>query len=237
MLQTTLANLAEEAIRAITDTSDIQSLEQIRVHYLGKKGLLTEQLKSVSQLSPDERPLVGQLVNQTKTRIQQALDSQKIKLEQDILAQELSSQTIDVTLPGRKQSMGSLHPVTRSFQRLEHFFKMLGFAVADGPEIENETYNFEALNIPSHHPARAMHDTFYFPDGQLLRTHTSPVQIRYMENTKPPIRMIAPGRVYRYDFDLTHTPMFHQIEGLVIDETTSFADLKGMLQTLMNDFF
>lgn len=228
-----LDTITQAALLSIQQAEDISTLEHLRVHYLGKKGTLTECLKSVGHLPPEERPAFGQAVNTAKELIQEALTNKKSVLEQNRLAAELTKDTIDVTLSGRRQTIGNLHPVTQIMQRMETFFARLGYQIADGPEIEDEQHNFTALNIPAHHPARAMHDTFYFPDGHLLRTHTSPVQIRILATTPPPVKIFAPGRVYRCDSDVTHTPMFHQVEGLVIDENTNFADLKSLLQ----DFF
>jgi len=233
-----LVNIIDQTTQAITQAQDLPALEQIRVQCLGKKGQLTEYLKTLGQLSPEERPKVGQLVNQAKQQIQDLLDQRQQALQATALQAKLAAESIDVTLPGRSsQNLGSLHPVTRIRERIELFFHQLGFAVAEGPEIEDDYHNFEALNIPDHHPARALHDTFYFGDGRLLRTHTSPVQIRAMKTSKPPIRIIAPGRVYRCDSDLRHTPMFHQVEGLVIDEQANFAELKGLLADFLQNFF
>lgn len=204
---------------------------------LGKKGLLTEKLKALGSLSAAERPAAGQSINEAKAAIQTALEMHRIRLQQSALERELASGRIDVTLPGRGQETGSMHPVTRTRLRIEHIFAQAGFQVATGPEVEDDFHNFEALNIPKNHPARAMHDTFYFPDGRLLRTHTSPVQIRAMRATPPPLAVIAPGRVYRIDSDTTHTPMFHQIEGICIGENISFANLKAMLHTFVERFF
>jgi phenylalanyl-tRNA synthetase alpha chain len=212
-------------------------LDDVRVQYLGKKGLLTQQLKQLGGLPPEERPAAGQAINRIKQQVQQAIDARREQLQNDALEAQLAEEAIDVTLPGRGQSAGGLHPVTRTLQRIEELFVPLGFTVEEGPEIEDDYHNFEALNIPAHHPARAMHDTFYFDAHTLLRTHTSPVQVRVMENRKPPLRIIAPGRVYRCDSDLTHTPMFHQVEGLLVDENVSFANLKGVLDEFLHAFF
>ena len=221
----------------IKDATDLASLDAFRVNYLGKKGELTQLLKNLANVSPEERPKVGQAVNQAKQAIATAINQKKEALESAALAQKLESEAIDITLPGRKNALGSLHPVSKVRRRLTTYFKQMGFEVVEGPEIENDYYNFEALNIPAHHPARAMHDTFYFGDGQLLRTHTSPVQIRSMEQGKPPFRLIAPGRVYRCDSDVTHTPMFHQVEGLYVDKDASFAGLKSLLKDFFEYFF
>ncbi len=229
--------IVEEAASAVNAADDLSTLEKIRVRYLGKKSEFTAILKSLGSLSAEERPKVGSLVNEAKQSIQQNIAMRTDSLKQAQLNQQLQQETIDITLPGRGVKRGALHPVTRTQQRIEKIFAQLGFNVETGPEIETEAYNFDALNIPTHHPARAMMDTFYFPDNLLLRTHTSPVQIRYMQEQQPPLRMIAPGRVYRSDSDVTHTPMFHQVEGLLVDENTSFADLKGLLQEFMQCFF
>jgi phenylalanyl-tRNA synthetase alpha chain len=212
-------------------------LDEVRVQYLGKKGLLTQQLKQLGALPPEERPAAGQAINRIKQQVQQAIEARRTELQAAALDAQLLQESIDVTLPGRRQSTGGLHPVTRTLQRIEQLFVPLGFSVEEGPEIEDDYHNFEALNIPAHHPARAMHDTFYFDAHTLLRTHTSPVQVRVMENRRPPLRIIAPGRVYRCDSDLTHTPMFHQVEGLLVDENVSFANLKGVLDEFLHAFF
>jgi phenylalanyl-tRNA synthetase alpha chain len=194
-------------------------------------------MKSLGKLSPEERPKAGQAINQAKQQVQQAIEARRAALKQAELEAKLASEQVDVTLPGRRIPAGSLHPVTRTLQRIENLFAHMGFSVAEGPEIEDDFHNFEALNIPESHPARAMHDTFYFPDGRLLRTHTSPVQIRVMQKEKPPLRVIAPGRVYRCDSDLTHTPMFHQVEGFMVDENVTFTDLKAILIDFLQRFF
>ncbi len=232
-----IITIQEHAFKAITMASDIPSLEQIRIDYLGKKGQLTEVLKGLAHLSAEEKPKVGQMVNESKREISSFIETKMNQLKEQHLLQKLSKERVDVTLPGRGKETGSLHPVTQVKQRINEFFSRLGFDIVDGPEIETEFYNFEALNIPGHHPARAMHDTFYFGDGRLLRTHTSPVQIRTMEQREPPFRLIAPGRVYRCDSDLTHTPMFHQVEGLLIDKQATLAGLKGLLQEFFAYFF
>ncbi|MEJ2058884.1 MAG: phenylalanine--tRNA ligase subunit alpha [Gammaproteobacteria bacterium] len=232
-----IEQLRAEAVSAVESAGDMAALDQVRVHYLGKKGKLTELLKGLGRLPADERPAAGQAINQVKQQVAEILESRRSALEAEKLAARLSAESVDVTLPGRGQSAGNLHPVTRTIQRISALFTHIGFQVAEGPEVEDDFHNFEALNIPSHHPARAMHDTFYFPDGRLLRTHTSPVQVRVMEHSQPPLRVIAPGRVYRCDSDLTHSPMFHQIEGLMVDEGISFADLKGVLSQFLRAFF
>lgn len=232
-----LQSIIEQGEKAIANASDPKALEAIRVAYLGKQGHLTEILKTLGSLSAEERPKVGKAVNDAKRQLQLVLQKQQTILEDQVLSHQLSKESVDVTLPGRGEYSGSHHPVTRTRKRIETIFESAGFQVVLGPEIETKYYNFEALNIPAHHPARAMHDTFYFPNGQLLRTHTSPVQIRAMEVRQPPLRLIAPGRVYRCDSDLTHTPMFHQIEGLLVDENASFAELKGILTEFLQAFF
>lgn len=225
---------AEQAIQA---AQDLKALDEVRVHYLGKKGVLTEQLKQLGQLPPEERKAAGQVINTAKQQVQEGIEARRGQLERESLASRLAAESIDVTLPGRGQAPGGLHPVTRTLMRIESLFAQLGFEIAHGPEIEDDYHNFEALNIPAHHPARAMHDTFYFDEHTVLRTHTSPVQIRVMESRQPPLRIIAPGRVYRCDSDLTHTPMFHQVEGLYVDTDVSFADLKGILDDFLRNFF
>jgi phenylalanyl-tRNA synthetase alpha chain len=232
-----LSQLVAQALADIDASAGLAALDDARVRFLGKKGLLTEQLKGLGRLSAEERPAAGQRINDAKTSIQTALEMHRIRLEQAALQLELAKGTLDVTLPGRGQEPGSLHPVTRTRLRIEQIFAQAGFQVASGPEVEDDFHNFEALNIPKNHPARAMHDTFYFPDGRLLRTHTSPVQIRSMRAQRPPLAVIAPGRVYRNDSDMTHSPMFHQVEGIAIGESISFANLKAMLHTFVERFF
>lgn len=232
-----LSQLVAQAIVDVDAAADIVALDEIRVRLLGKKGLLTEQLKGLGALPAGERPAAGQKINDAKLVVQVALDKRRQEFATAELAQELAAGAIDVGLPGRGQGSGSLHPVTRTRLRIEHIFMQAGFQIASGPEVEDDFHNFEALNIPKNHPARAMHDTFYFPDGRLLRTHTSPVQIRAMRTSPPPMAIIAPGRVYRCDSDMTHTPMFHQVEGLVIGEQVNFANLKSMLHTFVEHFF
>jgi phenylalanyl-tRNA synthetase alpha chain len=232
-----LSALVEQALADVDSTANLAALDEVRVRFLGKKGLLTELLKGLGKLSADERPAAGQRINDAKTSIHAALEMHRIRLERATLELELAKGTIDVTLPGRGQEPGSLHPVTRTRLRIEQIFAQAGFQVASGPEVEDDFHNFEALNIPKNHPARAMHDTFYFPDGRLLRTHTSPVQIRSMRAQHPPLAVIAPGRVYRNDSDMTHSPMFHQVEGIAIGESISFANLKAMLHTFVERFF
>lgn len=232
-----LSTLKTTALNEIQTASDLDALDAMRVNYLGKKGVLTEQLKSLGKLSKEERPAAGQEINKVKVEIQKAIEEKKTVLQEASINEQLKSETIDVTLPGRGQSFGSLHPITLTLNRIQNYFKQFGFVVKEGPEIEDEFHNFEALNIPDHHPARAMHDTFYFDDKLLLRTHTSSVQIHVMQEQKPPIRIIAPGRVYRCDSDPTHSPMFHQVEGLLVDEQVSFVDLKGIIIDFLQSFF
>ncbi|PWK50892.1 phenylalanine--tRNA ligase subunit alpha [Pleionea mediterranea] len=232
-----LESLVEDGKKAVLQATDLQALEQVKVEYLGKKGLITSQMKQLGSLPKEQRPEFGQKINVAKQSVQQALDARKEQLDQARIAEQLEKETIDVTLPGRDTALGGIHPVNRTLERIEEYFSQIGFRVEEGPEIEDDYHNFEALNIPGHHPARAMHDTFYFSESLLLRTHTSPVQIRTMEQQQPPVRIIAPGRVYRCDSDLTHTPMFHQVEGLLVDEHTSFADLKGVLDEFLKNFF
>lgn len=232
-----VAVLVIKANAAIEAALDLKSLESVRVEYLGRQGHITQLLKTLGTLSESERPKAGQIINQAKEAITAKLSQRKQFLETEALDIALASEKIDVTLPGRGLEMGHLHPITITLQRIENWFGNLGFQIKEGPEIEDEFHNFEALNIPEHHPARAMHDTFYLPEGHLLRTHTSPVQIRYMRSEKPPFRIIAPGRVYRCDFDVTHTPMFHQIEGLMVDEGINFGHLKGILEQFLRAFF
>ncbi|STX29866.1 phenylalanyl-tRNA synthetase, alpha subunit [Legionella beliardensis] len=232
-----IINLQQQALDAINQAQDISTLEGIRVDYLGKKGKLTEILKSLANLSVEEKPKVGQLVNQAKQQVNSLIEEKMVQLKELQLQEKLAAECIDVTLSGRQNKYGASHPITQVKQRINDYFSQLGFDIVTGPEIETDYYNFEALNIPGHHPARAMHDTFYFGDGHLLRTHTSPVQIRTMEQRQPPLRLIAPGRVYRCDSDLTHTPMFHQVEGLLIDEHATLTNLRGLLHDFFAYFF
>lgn len=225
------------ALQELDASQDLKSLEQVRVRNLGRKGTLTAYLKGLGSLPPAQRPVAGQAINEAKEVLLQAINNRRITLEQKMLQDRLISERLDLTLPGTGQTSGGLHPVTLTFMEIESLLAQVGFKVVDGPEIEDEYHNFEALNIPASHPARAMHDTFYFDNGLLLRTHTSSVQVRVMQNTTPPIRVIAPGRVYRRDSDMTHTPMFHQVEGLLVDENISFAHLKGLLEDFIRNFF
>ena len=232
-----LTEIIAQAEKEIAEACDLVALDNVRINYLGKKGQLTEYLKNLGHLPVEERPKAGQAVNQAKQQLQDSLNARKTTLENQQLKQQLKAGMLDITLPGRGETVGNFHPVTRTIHRIHSFFKSAGFTVVEGPEVEDDYHNFEALNIPAHHPSRAMHDTFYFPDGRLLRTHTSSVQIRYMETRKPPVKIITTGRVYRCDSDLTHTPMFHQLEGMVIDEHATFADLKGLLSHFLQQFF
>ncbi|MBD5770447.1 phenylalanine--tRNA ligase subunit alpha [Marinomonas colpomeniae] len=232
-----LKQILADALSAVASSESESALDDVRVHYLGKKGALTALLKQLGNVSAEDRPKFGQIVNEAKGQVQEKITERKAGLETAALNAKLATETIDISLSGKGQEVGGLHPVTKTMERIETFFRGIGFDVATGPEIEDDYHNFEALNIPAHHPARAMQDTFYFNPTTVLRTHTSPVQVRTMETTQPPIRIICPGRVYRCDSDQTHTPMFHQVEGLLIDENISFADLKGILQQFLNVFF
>ncbi|ANF58020.1 phenylalanine--tRNA ligase subunit alpha [Halotalea alkalilenta] len=232
-----LSALVDEARTAVAAVDSTQALDEVRVRFLGKKGALTLELKGLGKLSPEQRPAAGEAINQAKQAVSSLLDAKREMLERAALDAKLAAERIDVTLPGRGERPGGLHPVTRTLERVEQLFCEIGYSVAEGPEIEDDYHNFEALNIPSHHPARAMHDTFYFDAGYLLRTHTSPVQVRTMEQQAPPLRIVCPGRVYRCDSDVTHSPMFHQIEGLFVDENVSLADLKGTIEAFLRAFF
>jgi len=232
-----LEDVLKQASELVDRADDLKALEDVRVHFLGKKGELTEILKGLGKLPHEERKALGQKVNQVKAELIALIEERLALISKRELEAKLKAQSVDVTLPGRRSSMGSLHPVTQVRQRLEDIFISLGFEVAHGPQVEDEFHNFEALNTPESHPARAMHDTFYFGEGSLLRSHTSTVQIQYMEKNEPPVRIIAPGRVYRRDFDMTHTPMFHQLEGLLVDTDVTFGDLKGLLTDFLHRFF
>ncbi len=229
--------IASNALAAIAQAENNQALDLVRVEYLGKKGRLTDLLKGLGKLSPEERPQAGQQINLVKQKLSDAINARKQALDNAELEQKLAAEQVDVTLPGRRLPHGGLHPVTRTIERIEKFFGELGFSVKQGPEIEDSFHNFDALNIPEHHPARADHDTFYFNPDMMLRTQTSGVQIRTMEVEKPPLRIISPGRVYRNDYDQTHTPMFHQVEGLMVDKNVSFTELKGILHDFLKAFF
>ncbi|MBC7982512.1 MAG: phenylalanine--tRNA ligase subunit alpha [Candidatus Obscuribacterales bacterium] len=232
-----LEPLLKSALADIHRCATLSDLDEVRVRMLGKKGEITARLKQLGALDPETRRSAGAKINAARDAVQTAIDSRHAELSAANLAQKLAADAVDVTLPGRGQRVGGIHPVTRARRRMEEIFRGAGFTIAVGPEIEDDFHNFEALNIPANHPARAMHDTFYFPDGRLLRTHTSPVQIRVLEQQPPPVRVIVPGRVYRCDSDMTHTPMFHQIEGLVVDEHTTFANLKATLLSFLSAFF
>ena len=232
-----LDDLKAEATAAIESAADSAALEKLRVDWLGKKGRVTDLLKSLGQLNADERPKAGAEINAVKQLLNEQISERKETLQQAAIAAQLSAEALDVTLPGRREDLGALHPITRTIDRMSDYFAGLGFEVVEGPEIEDDYHNFEALNIPAHHPARAMHDTFYIDDTHVLRTHTSGVQVRTMETRESPLRVICPGRVYRCDSDLTHSPMFHQVEGLLIDEDVSFGQLKGIIQDFLHAFF
>lgn len=232
-----LEAIITQAQGELADAQDVRALDAVRVRYLGKQGQLTDRLKGLAKIDAADRPAAGARINQAKQQVQAALEACRGELENKQLNDRLNAERIDVSLPGRGHSPGSLHPITRTIDRIEAFFNGIGFDIEHGPEIEDDYHNFEALNIPKHHPARAMQDTFYFDDGRVLRTHTSPMQIRYMKERRPPLRMIATGRVYRCDSDITHSPMFHQIEGLMVGEDISFSHLKGMLYDFLRHFF
>jgi phenylalanyl-tRNA synthetase alpha chain len=232
-----LQKILDQALQQFAAISDEAELEQVKAKYLGKEGSLTALLKGLGKLSAEERPAAGARINQVKQGIEAALQQRRDALQQSKLTQKLAAEALDVTLPGRGLGTGGLHPVTRTLERIEQLFHSLGFATATGPEIEHDFYNFTALNIPENHPARAMHDTFYIDPQHVLRTHTSPVQVRYMEANQPPLKIISSGRVYRVDSDATHSPMFHQVEGLWVDEEISFANLKGVVQDFLQRFF
>ncbi len=233
----TLEQILAQAMQELAEVKDLQQLDRIRVNYLGKKGAFTQKMKELGKLDPEQRPSAGQAINQAKAQFQAKFAECQSAIQDALLEQRLASEKVDVTLPGRGGSIAGLHSVTLTLRRIEKIFAGVGFGVVEGPEIEDDYHNFEALNIPSHHPARAMHDTFYFDAHTVLRTHTSPVQIRVMESGKPPFKIIAPGRVYRCDSDLTHTPMFHQVEGFLVDDEVSFADLKGIIYQFLREFF
>lgn len=236
-MQEDLDKLVNEAQQAVDAATDLAELDKVRVSFLGKKGSLTQQMQTLGKLPAEERRDAGKIINLAKQAVQKAIESRHETLNAAELNAKLAAEAVDVTLPGRGQQSGGLHPVTRTLHRILDLFTQLGFEVAEGPEIENDYYNFEALNIPESHPARAMHDTFYFDEHTVLRTHTSPVQVRVMTDREPPLRVIAPGRVYRCDSDLTHTPMFHQVEGLLVDDRTTFADLKGIIDEFLRNYF
>lgn len=232
-----LEQILAQGQAAIAAVTDLPTLEQVKAQFLGKNGSLTAAFKQMGALSPDEKKAFGAKINVVKTGIEDALEAKRTEITEKTIADKLARETVDVTAPGRRNQQGGLHPVTRTMRRIETYFSQIGFGVAEGPEVEDDWHNFGALNIPDHHPARAMHDTFYFDATRLLRTHTSPVQVRVMESQQPPIRVIAPGRVYRCDYDVTHSPMFHQVEGLLIDENTTFQDLRGILDEFLRNFF
>ena len=226
-----------DAKKSIASAIDLKALDDSRVLFLGKKGELTDLLKGLGKLSKEERPVMGEAINEAKVKIQNLIESRKEELEEVALQKRLLEEKIDVTLPGRNIEKGGLHPITQTLHHIQNIFAKAGFEIEIGPEIEDDFHNFSALNIPEHHPARAMHDTFYFDANTVLRTHTSPVQIRTLQRQKPPVRVIAPGKVYRCDSDVTHTPMFHQVEGLIVDKEVSFAQLKGLLIDFLRAYF
>jgi len=232
-----LNKIEEVALQHAAGAASEIELQQIRARYLGKKGEITAVMKGMGQLTAEERPLVGALANQVKDRLEEAFNLRQLGLRKELMHQKLATERIDVTLPGRRQMPGAKHPITRVTEEIVEIFAALGFGVAEGPEIEKDFYNFEALNIPKDHPARDMQDTFYISDDVVLRTHTSPVQIRTMLEHQPPVRVVAPGTVYRRDSDITHSPMFHQIEGFLVDKKVTFGDLKGILTTFVNECF
>jgi phenylalanyl-tRNA synthetase alpha chain len=232
-----LQQILDQALKQFAEISDDAELEQVKARYLGKEGSLTAMLKGLGKLSAEQRPAAGVRINQAKQGIESALQQRREHLQNNKLANKLAAESLDVTLPGRGMGTGGMHPVTLTLLRIEQLFHSLGFANTSGPEIESDFYNFTALNIPENHPARAMHDTFYIDPQHVLRTHTSPVQVRFMEANQPPLKIISSGRVYRYDSDATHSPMFHQVEGLWIDEEISFANLKGVVQDFLRRFF
>jgi phenylalanyl-tRNA synthetase alpha chain len=241
-----LQTILDDALKSFAAMNDAVELENVKARYLGKEGSLTGLLKGLGKLSAEERPVAGARINQVKQQIEAALQDRRDAIQQHALQTKLAAESLDVTLPGRNSSVGGLHPVTRTLERIETLFHSIGYDVAEGPEIENDFYNFTALNIPEDHPARAMHDTFYIDEQHVLRTHTSPIQIRYMQahmekykhlDTMPDIRIIAPGRVYRVDSDATHSPMFHQVEGLWVGERVNFADLKGVIADFLQNYF
>lgn len=232
-----LDEILKDAEREFAAVANLPVLDQVKARFLGKSGAITEQMKGLGALPPDQRKVVGARINQVKDQVEALLKARREAIQTEELNRQLAAESLDISLPGRGEVSGGLHPVTRTLARIEQLFASVGFVVADGPEIETDFYNFTALNIPENHPARAMHDTFYLDGGALLRTHTSPVQVHYMQDRQPPIRIIAPGRVFRVDSDATHSPMFHQVEGLWVDEQVSFADLKGVVQDFLQRFF
>jgi phenylalanyl-tRNA synthetase alpha chain len=232
-----LQEIVAQAEAAIANADNPQALDDVRVQYMGKKGQLTDLLKGLGKLDPSERREAGQKINEAKQQVQTSINARKELLKAEELKAKLEAERLDVSLPGRDSAVGGVHPVTQTIRRIEQFFGDLGFSVKEGPEVEDGFHNFDALNIPANHPARADHDTFYFTPSTMLRTQTSGVQIRTMEVEKPPLRIISPGRVYRNDYDQTHTPMFHQVEGLMVDTDVSFTQLKGILEDFLTHFF
>ena len=232
-----LVEARENGVAAANGAQTLQELDTVRVNFLGKKGIFAQFMKELATLSAQERPQRGALVNENKQAVVNAIENRRIAIEKAVMDEKLAKEQVDITLPGRRSESGNIHPVTRTIERIEELFGSMGFTTVGGPEIEDDYHNFDALNLPPHHPARASHDTFMLENGLLLRSQTSSVQIRTMEKQEPPIRIIAPGRVYRNDYDMTHTPMFHQVEGLLVEEHTSFAELKGVLYEFLRNFF
>ena len=225
------------ALEALKDVKTAEALESLRIEYFGRRGKLTDVMKGMGQLSKEERPVIGKLANEVRASLTDAFEATKNALESEHQEQQLKAEAIDITLPGRKPAYGKAHPVMQTLERIEAIFTQMGFQVVTGPEVETEHYNFDALNTPPDHPARDLHDTFYLTDGHLLRTHNSPVQIRAMESQKPPVRIIVPGKAYRVDYDVSHTPMFHQVEGLLVDKHVTFSELKGVLVSFARQLF
>jgi phenylalanyl-tRNA synthetase alpha chain len=236
-MQEKLKLMEKEAVEELKSVENLEQLESIRIKYFGRRGRLTEVMRGISQLSKEERPIIGQLANEIREHLNQEFDRVTVRLKQKEREDSLTTETIDITLPGRRPQLGRRHPITQTFDRIQEIFSGMGFTIAEGPEVETDYYNFEALNTPAHHPARDMHDTFYISENVLLRTHTSPMQIRFMEQHSPPIRIIVPGKVYRRDADITHSPMFHQVEGLLVDKRVTFSELKGVLVAFAQQMF
>ena len=236
-MKTELETIQSEVLDRLKDIKSSDALESLRIEYFGRKGKLTDVMKGMGKLSKEERPVIGKLANEVRSTLTDAFDATKVAIESQKQEQQLFSESIDITLPGRLPAYGKAHPVMQILERIETIFTKMGFQVVTGPEVETEHYNFDALNTPADHPARDLHDTFYLTDGQLLRTHTSPVQIRAMENQKPPLRIIVPGKAYRVDYDVSHTPMFHQVEGLLVDKHVTFSELKGVLVSFARQMF
>ncbi len=232
-----LEEAKNNGVAAASNAHNLQELDAVRVNFLGKKGEFAAFMRELGKLSAEERPQRGAIINEAKQAVIAAIEARREAIESALMAEKLKSETVDITLPGRRQASGNIHPVSRTIERIKEIFGSMGFSVVGGPEIEDDYHNFDALNLPPNHPARASHDTFMVENGLLLRSQTSSVQVRTMEKQQPPIRIIAPGRVYRNDYDMTHTPMFHQVEGLLVEEHTSFAELKGVLNEFLLKFF